>query len=264
MIKIVICSAIKIYLEGLELIFGEQPNIYLVGLTDDNDCAMQLASSLNPDVLLLDINMRESHLLAKQITAYNPSIRIVAISVGNDEDRILNCVEVGIQCYVPHEASKIDLIDAVTEAAKGEYYCSSKIVGLLLRQIKNFIEPDHTHHQSKKCDNTPHSEHYQTKTELSLPELPRHTVKTPLTKREQQIAKLLAQGYSNKQIAKELYIEVSTVKNHVHNLLVKLNAKNRCQAVMFLQITANFSHDVSRQIDLDQKINPKPRYSAVL
>lgn len=241
MIKLVVTSAIRIYREGLGHIVGEPLDIDVIGLANDKSSTIQLVSHYRPEVLLLDVTMHDSFSLAKQVAILNPSTKIVALSVADDESHILNCAEVGVQCYVPFEASKDDIIDAVREASKGQCYCPPNIAAYLLRKVQNAFAVGRKHNQ-----------HNEYESAIVNPVINTHTEET-LTRRERQIGKLLAKGLSNKQIALDLCIEVSTVKNHVHNLLVKLKVKNRCQAVLHLQheFSTSSSSTLTRSLDLD-------------
>jgi two-component system, NarL family, nitrate/nitrite response regulator NarL len=159
----------------------------------------------------------------------NSGIKIIALSVPYDESNILMCAEAGITSYVPREASLDELIAAVIGSAKGECYCPPKIAALLFNKIQNLAR-----RARQTC----------------LPDSGRdHDIHlTDLTRREKQILNLMADGLSNKQISNALVIEVSTVKNHVHNILVKLDVQSRVQAVSLLQNTLQI--DRSRSFGL--------------
>jgi len=114
------------------------------------------------------------------------------------------------------------LIEAVVGAAKGECYCPPKIVACVLKKVQSVA-------LSTKRKYLPSSSDTE-----SLSGCSQH-LQTRLTRREREIISLLSEGLSNKQIACDLSIEVSTVKNHVHNVLVKLEVQSRSQAVSLLQ-----------------------------
>ena len=223
MIDVIIASDIRIYCQGLEQVLATAQPINVVATADRSDVALAKMSANPPEVVILDMTMANSCQLARAIPGIDPDIKIVALAVSYDESNIYRCAEAGITCYVPREASIEQLIEAITEAARGECYCPPKIAACLLKQFNRISTAATAKYR------TPAAEQDQQK---SHPDGGRPA---RLTRREQQIAGLLAEGLSNKQIARKLSIEVSTVKNHVHNILVKLEVSSRSQAVYALQ-----------------------------
>lgn len=220
MIKIIVISDIRIYCEGLSQILANAESIRVVGAVSNIDDAILTIERDIPDVILLDMTMIDSCSLAQKLTKMCPFARVVALAVPADEHSIVECAEAGITGYVARESSLNDLIEAVIEAKKGEFYCPSKIAACIFKKVKDLAQ-----HTENKC----------------LPMVIDEALKLygSLTNREQQIALLLGDGLSNKHIASCLTIEVSTVKNHVHNILVKLDVKSRTQAVSRLQRVAH-------------------------
>jgi two-component system nitrate/nitrite response regulator NarL len=239
MIDIVITSDIRIYCEGLAGILARTHDVNIAGVANNYEDAI-VAISANPtDVLLLDMTMAGSCNLAKHISTVNPHIKIVALAVSYDEGNIMLCAEAGVTCYVPREASVNELIEAIKEAAKGECYCPPKIAACILKKVQSLTLSAKNKYLSSSTS------------ESQLPDRGSAGRQTGLTPRERQIADLLAEGLSNKQIARDLSIEVSTVKNHVHNVLVKLEVKNRGQAVFSLRNKLPYAES----FDLDPYLN---------
>jgi DNA-binding NarL/FixJ family response regulator len=147
----------------------------------------------------------------------------------------LQCAEAGVTCYVPREASVNELVEAMREAAKGECYCPPKIAACIIKKLQSLM-------LSAKNK-------YMTSSGPRPLRGSANKRQTCLTQREQQIARMLVVGLSNKQIARNLFIEVSTVKSHVHNVLVKLEVKSRSQAAFSLQDRSLFPG--SKSMDLD-------------
>ncbi len=237
MIDIVITSDIKIYCEGLGQLLARAQDVNVTAIASTYDAAIASISATRPRILLLDMTMVGSCQLATQVTQISPETRIVALAVSYDESNIVRCAEAGVTCYVPREASVSELLEAVREAARGECYCPPKIAAFLLKKVQNLTGLS----TSRRLF-------------ADVPDRHPEATKRPvhLTRREQQIAALLSEGLSNKEIARELCIEVSTVKNHVHNLLVKLEVSNRGQAVFHLQ-NLTFPEG-SRSRDLDRLV----------
>jgi len=229
MINVILISDIKIYCEGLNLVLSNTESIKVIGSVNNTDAAITLITECPPDVVVQDMTMTGSCNLVKQISCMSPDIKIIALSVPYDENNIFLCAEAGITGYVPREASLDDLIAAVIGAAKGECYCPPKVAAFLFSKIQYMA-------RSAKENYLPLSNQ---RNEIHL---------TDLTRREKQILSLMADGLSNKQISRALVIEVSTVKNHVHNILVKLEVHSRVQAVALFQNT--MQSDSSRPFGL--------------
>ncbi len=225
MIDVIITSDIRIYREGLGQILSSTDDIHVLGTADNCEAANKEISVAPPDILLLDMTMAGSCQLARKIQQVSLGTKIVALAVSYDESNIVRCAEVGVTCYVPREASSNELIEAIREGVRGECYCPPKIAACLLKKVQHLAFSS----ESKKLASAVNN--------LGARPVRSGDRQNRLTRRELQIAHLLAEGMSNKQIARDLSIEVSTVKNHVHNVLVKLDVSTRGQAVFYLQET---------------------------
>jgi len=230
MIKVIVICDIKIYCEGLKQILSQTDPIEVVGAEGAVDAALMIIEKHSPDVILLDMTMADSSSTAQKVMEICPDAKIVALAVAEDETNIIECAEAGIVGYVAREASLKELIDTVIGAKNGEFCCPPQIAACIFKKIQSIAL------NAKKK--------YSPMNSLS-----ESKIINGLTKRERQIIMLMVKGLSNKQIASNLIIEVSTVKNHVHNILVKLNASNRTQVVTMFQYTA--SPYRSRSLDLD-------------
>jgi DNA-binding NarL/FixJ family response regulator len=231
MINVILISDIKIYCEGLSHALANTDSINVIGAVNTIDAAISLIAQSPPHIVVQDMTMTGSCSLVQRISSMNPAIKIIALSVPYDESNIILCAEAGITGYVPREASLDDLIAAVIGAEKGECYCPPKIAAFLFDKIQ---------HLARRA-----KENY-----LPVSNRQNAVLETDLTRREKQILSLIADGLSNKQISKALVIEVSTVKNHVHNILVKLDVQSRVQAVSLFQKTKQ--PDRSRSFDLQK------------
>lgn len=223
MVNIAVISDIRIYCEGLDHVLSGTQSVNVVGSVSSGEAALKLVSDYLPDVVLLDMTMASSCELAQRISSISAATKVVALAVPCNERNILQCAEAGITCYVLREASITELVEAVMCAAKGKCYCPQEIISYVFRKIQN----------GSPISGSPMAPSPVAKTHGAAVHTP--PLQERLTRRERQIATLLTDGMSNKQIAKNLSIEVSTVKNHVHNVLVKLDARSRSQAVSILQ-----------------------------
>jgi len=235
MINVILISDIKIYCEGLSQVLSNNESMNVIGAVNNSDAAITLIQNSPPEVVVQDMTMAGSCSLVQRISSMNPGIKIIALAVPYDESNILMCAEAGITSYVPREASLDELIATVIGAAKGECYCPPKIAALLFSKIQHLA-----HRAKETCLPDSSQEH-----DVHL---------TELTRREKQILSLVADGLSNKQISKVLVIEVSTVKNHVHNILVKLDVQSRSQAVSLLQNTLQLDRSRSFGLHNSQEV----------
>jgi len=233
MIKVIVVCDIKIYCEGLNQILSKTDPIKVVGAESTAEAAIIKIAQHSPDVVLLDMTMAGSCAIAQKVMQICPSAKIVALSVAENEENIIECAEIGIAGYVAREATLNELIDTVIGAKKGEFCCPPKISAYIFKKVqsialsaKNSCLPKLSNKKNNSADN--------------------------LTNRERQILTLMASGLSNKKIASHLTIEVSTVKNHVHNILVKLNVTSRVQAVSMVQHISLMGR--SRSFDLDPSL----------
>lgn len=157
------------------------------------------------DVVLLDIVPPEGPLVAKRLLACDPRVRIVAYGVDEDEKSVRTWVHSGVVGCVGVSSSPTEFVRVLVAAAIGDRSCSDRIArSLLVAAARLTRTPD----------------------ELAMP---------TLTVREQELLNLLSYGWSNKQIAKALGIELATVKNHLHNTYQKLGVHSRVEARWYAQ-----------------------------
>jgi two-component system, NarL family, nitrate/nitrite response regulator NarL len=202
--RILIVADVWLYREGLEHCLRE--NYDVVGSIADGPEAVQRVLELRPELALVDMAMLESAETVRAIVGVDPHVRIVALAVPETEVHVLACAEAGISGYVPREASLRDLNATIDSVLSGNGVCSPRIVAGLFRRVAGLA-----------ADRPPNSPH------------------RILTNREMQIIDLIDDGLSNKEIAQRLFIEVTTVKNHVHNILEKLQVHRRAEAAAALR-----------------------------
>jgi DNA-binding NarL/FixJ family response regulator len=143
------------------------------------------------------------------IAASAPGIPIIALALTETEQTVLTWAEAGVTSYVPRSASIVDLIGTVRLAVRGEQSCSTKIAGAMLRRLRQ-LAMIASQHRSPFTD-------------------------ARLTRREREIAGMIADGLSNKLIARKLNIGVATAKCHVHNILEKLKLHRRSDVAHWLR-----------------------------
>lgn len=199
-IRIAVLAAVRLYREGMGQSLAAEARFDVVGTTSDLDGALALGARAKLDVFLVDMGMADGLRIIETLAAELPSVGVVAFALDEVEDDVLACAEAGIVGYVPREAALSELISVVESAASSEFICSPKIAAKLLRRL---------HAQA----------HLPDRLDTGL-----------LTNRERQVWQLIAHGLANKEIATRLGTSVATAKNHVHNLLQKLNSSSRTEA----------------------------------
>ncbi len=201
-IRVLVASHIRLYREGLERVLREVSDFTLVGNAGSASEMIDQTQKLGADVALLDMAMNGAFSVAKELGGGRGPGKIVALGMPEDETQVLSCARVGIAGYVTRDGSVEEVVAAIKAAARGEVHCSPKIAGSLFKRIAA----------------------------MSL-ERSRRTGNDALTARENQILKLVQEGMSNKMISRALGSELSTVKNHVHIILVKLGIHRRAEAI---------------------------------
>jgi two-component system nitrate/nitrite response regulator NarL len=207
-IRVLVISSICLYREGLAEMLGRTGALSVVGSASDVREGLGVSGRLAepPDVILLDTSPADGHLRIRDLLAALPGVPVVALTVLNREGEILAVAEAGIAGFVTSDASVDDLIAAIESASRGEVLCSPSVAAALMRRLAALA-------QSR----------------------PRADPVGLLTTREREILELIDQGMSNKQIAQRLHLELPTVKNHVHHILVKLGVHRRAEAAALVR-----------------------------
>ena len=185
--------------DGLVAILSTQPDFEVVGEAGNGRLAIQLVQELNPDLILLDLEMPEMDGVEtlQTLRAANPDVRVIVFTAFDTDERILTAVQAGAQGYLLKGVPRQELFNAIRIVHGGGSLLQPIIASKLLRQVSQESSPP---------------------------------VET-LTPRELEVLELLAQGLQNKEIAAELVISERTVKFHVSAILNKLGAGNRTEAV---------------------------------
>jgi DNA-binding NarL/FixJ family response regulator len=205
MLRLLIVSKVCLYREGLTRALETTDTLHVVAQLSDQDRAVAYLGSDAADVVVVDVATADGARLVSAIRMTVPDTPIVALGASDSDADVLSWVESGVAAYVTQDASLHDLIAAIHGATRGEFFCSPRLAGRLVRRVADLAAVRHV-----------------------------ETSDMRLTRRECEIGNLLEQHLSNKEIAARLGIEVATVKNHVHNLLDKLGVHRRTQAARLL------------------------------
>lgn len=193
-IRLLVVSDILLYREGVARGLAQLGRMAIVAALNGAEAAAKL-ESLAVDAILLDASAPESLIVARRLHELRPELPMVGFGIGNAATSVA-CAEAGLIGFVGRDGTLAELEQAIEQAMAGEVGCPPQLVAMLCRRVA-------------ALSGTP--------------------VQAPpaLTRRERQIAALASEGLSNKEIAIELRIGPATVKNHIHNILEKLQIRRR-------------------------------------
>jgi two-component system, NarL family, nitrate/nitrite response regulator NarL len=206
-ISIFIVDDVRLHRDGLAGLLAGDRRTNVVGGGGSSDQLLARIDVLKPDVVTLDLTAPDSLATARAIGSAVPSAKLVAVGLGDGEEMVLRCAEAGFVGFVPRDANLDQLVEAFESAMRGEVSCSPRMAATLLRRVATLAA------------------------DQAAP-LPEHR----LTARELEIIELIDEGLTNKEIAARLTIEVATVKNHVHNILEKLEVRGRAEAAARVRV----------------------------
>jgi DNA-binding NarL/FixJ family response regulator len=200
-IRILVADDHPVVRDGLVAILSTQPDFEVVGEAGTGPEAIERAQQLQPEVMLLDLEMpgADGVEVLRQLQAANLAVRVIVFTAFDTDERILGAVQAGAQGYLLKGAPRQELFQAVRVVHAGGSLLQPVVASKLLRQVS---QPNH--HNAAISDLTP---------------------------REMEVLHLLAQGRLNKEIAAQLVISERTVKFHVSSIMGKLGAGNRTEVV---------------------------------
>jgi two-component system nitrate/nitrite response regulator NarL len=211
-ISVAILTDIRLYRDGLAQVLDSQPGIKVVGTASNDSSGLKCVAETTPDVVLIDMAMPDSPAVVRALSVARSGVKVLALGVLETESRVLACAQLGIAGYVPRDGSLDDLLAALCNVARGEAVYSPRIVAVVLERLS------------------------------AVSGLGQARSTFRLTAREIEIVELIDEGLTNKEIAKRLYIELATVKNHVHNILEKLQIRGRAEAAARLREQRGAAH----------------------
>jgi DNA-binding NarL/FixJ family response regulator len=185
----------------------EEEGVNVVGEAENGENAIRLASDLAPDVVIMDLNMPGAGGVetTRRLSSLAPLSRVVVLTISADDEDVMNAVMAGACGYLLKDSSIQELITGIRAASEGESLISPQIAAKVLQRLRA---------QSKDADAA-------------------KTIRAELSDRELEVLKLIANGKDNAQIARDLFISPKTVKNHISNILMKLQIENRIQAAVY-------------------------------
>ena len=176
----------------------------VVGEADNGEEAVRLAAELSPDVVLMDVSMPQMDGVeaTKVIRAAQPDIRVIMLTMHADSDVLADAIRAGASGYLVKDCSTDEVADAVRMAANGDTALSPQLAATMLDEVRRLEAPDPADEDRI------------------------------ITKREEEVLQLIADGCSTPEVAERLFISQKTVKNHLASIYQKLDARDRTQAVL--------------------------------
>lgn len=189
--------------EGIKTLINAQPDMEVIGEAGDGETAWRQARALQPDVILMDVSMPELNgaQATERLKTVCPEMRVLALSGYNDEAHIRQLLQSGASGYVLKRTLVEELTGAVRAVARGGIHLDPQVAGKI---IGNYVNP-------QRSGNT----------------------ESTLTAREEEILRLIAWGYTNKEIASRLHLSVKTVEGHKARVMQKLELESRADVVRY-------------------------------
>ena len=198
LVQAFIVADVRVHRDGLQELLEREACIDVIGTAATVPESIAEISNLAPDVVLLDVAGENRVAAITALVQAIPGVKVIACAVPETEQDVIPCAEAGVAACLPRETPLTELGATIERVASGESIASPRVAAMLLRRVATLAA--------------------------------RSSPEERLTAREGEILELIDNGLSNKQIALRLSIELSTVKNHVHNILEKLQVHRRYEA----------------------------------
>jgi DNA-binding NarL/FixJ family response regulator len=208
-IRVLVVDDHALFRRGLQMVLGAEDDIEVVGEASDGTEALKVAAETLPDIVLMDVRMpRRGGIDATMaIKEAVPSAKIIMLTISDEEGDLFDAIKAGAMGYLLKEISIEEVASAVRAVFTGQSLISPSMASKLLNEFATMVRKDDDRQQQ---------------------------VPTPrLTDREMEVLKLVAKGMNNRDIAKKLFISENTVKNHIRNILEKLQLHSRMEAVVY-------------------------------
>jgi two-component system NarL family response regulator len=210
-ISLLLVNEIRLMGNVIVAALQDEPDIDVAACVTSYDEAVHIVQDQAIDVALVSTRLPDNGglRLTSAIAELSPSTKVLALGLTEEKKRVLRYVEAGASGYILKDDSLEDLIDIVRASQEGKVFVSPQIAAAMMKRLTDLAQ-------------------MFAGVENNLSDA------TTLTTREMEVLELISKGYTNQQIAQNLVIEVGTVKNHVHNILEKLNVRSRGEAAAYL------------------------------
>jgi len=206
-VRVLLVDDQALFREALATLLATNDGIDVVGEAGNGEEALSRAAALAPDVVLMDLRMPvlDGVAATRRLRLAHPMIQVIALTTFDDDEDVFAALRAGAVGYLLKDVSSARLIEAVLAAARGESVLQPSVAAKVVARFAQLAEPS---------------------------EPPPQPLVVPLSERELDVLRLLADGRSNREIAAKLFLAEGTVKNHVTNVLGKLGARDRTQAAL--------------------------------
>lgn len=209
---LIIVHTVSLFRDGLRLALSATPDFKVVGEAGNGQQAIQMVDQVDPDLVLMDIDLPGVHGLevARAIKRSHPHIAVILFGPVNDGSAVVKAIRAGVSAFIPPSIEFADLLEMLRQVRRGEYpindlvLSSPEVAATVLEAFRQMVGDDDT-----------------------------QTVFSPLSARELEVLELVAAGRTNREIATLLDISNQTVKNHISSILRKLAVNDRTQAVVY-------------------------------
>lgn len=205
-IRILLSDDHVVLRSGLKLMLNAQTDMEVVGEAGEGQETLDLIDHLQPDVLLLDLSMpgMDGMQVLETVQARHPRLKILVLTMHDDEEYVKRVLSLGASGYILKRAADVELLAAIRTVFRGGTFVDQALSGILVRQAFPV---------SEKSQGRDHEE--------------------TLSEREREVVKLVAMGYTNRQIAESLVISIKTVESHKAHIKEKLGLKGRSELVRY-------------------------------
>jgi DNA-binding NarL/FixJ family response regulator len=203
-VRVLLVDDQALFREALATLLATHDGIDVVGEAGNGEEALSRVASVKPDVVLMDLRMPvlDGVGATRRLRLAHPEVQVIALTTFDDDEDVFAALRAGAVGYLLKDVSSARLIEAVLAAARGESVLQPSVAAKVVARFAQLLE-----------------------------ERPQPLV-VPLSEREREVLRLLADGRSNREIAASLFLAEGTVKNHVTNLLGKLGVRDRTQAAL--------------------------------
>lgn len=221
-VKVLLADDHQLFREGLKRILNMEEDIEVVGECGDGTQVLEFCQQSPPEIVLMDINMPLLNGVdaTAELRELLPDIKVIILSIHDDESYVFETLRKGATGYLLKDMEAESLINAIRTVAEGNAFIHPKVTGKLIQQLRRMEYLSETGAIAE--DNRIR--------EAGVKFVPSED--NPLTRREAEVLRLMAEGRSNKMIGEHLFISEKTVKNHVSSILQKMDVDDRTQAVI--------------------------------
>ncbi|MDF2540263.1 MAG: DNA-binding response regulator [Herbinix sp.] len=209
-IKIIIADDQALIRDGLKTVLNLEEDLEVLATAENGKEAFELTQTLAPDILLLDVRMpvMDGVECVRKLKSIHSTAKVIMLTTFNDDEYILNAIAAGAKGYLLKDMEIAELIDEIHNAAADKLVMPSSVVTKLAEGLSKVVD------EKNKC---------------------RAIEKFTFSDREKEIAKMMAQGFNNKQIAAVLFLSDGTVRNYISSIYDKIGLSDRTQAALFLR-----------------------------